>query len=97
VKQQGAANPTSEPETSGERSKSTLNTDDIEDEEALKNKNLNDHAGEPMRMHGGDGKEFGEKEKAVKIDDRRTSKAGQPGGQDLGKEEHGTGEQWVKV
>jgi len=90
-----------EPETSGEKSKSksTLNIDDIDGEEALKKRNPNDHSGEPMKIHGGGGEEFGEKEtakKAVKIEDRRESKAGQEGGQDLGKEEHGTGEQWVK-
>jgi len=88
-KQQGAANPTDEPST---KSKSTTNIDDIDGEEALKKRDPNDHSGEPMHMHGA-----GEEKTSTKIEDRRESKAGQPGGQDMGKEEHGTGEQWVKT
>ncbi|KAF2502249.1 hypothetical protein BU16DRAFT_521016 [Lophium mytilinum] len=95
-KQQGAANPTDEPEKGESKSKSTLNIDDIDGEEALKKKDPNDHSGEPMHMHGGDGAGSEEK-KATKAEERRESKAGQAGGQELGKEEHGTGEQWVKT
>ncbi|KAF2817713.1 uncharacterized protein BDZ99DRAFT_457448 [Mytilinidion resinicola] len=93
-KQQGAANPTDEPEKGESKSKSTMNVDDIDGEEALKKKDPNDHSGEPMHMHGGDG--GSEEKKKTKLEERRESKAGQEGGQELGKEEHGTGEQWVK-
>jgi hypothetical protein len=46
----------------------------------------NDRSGEPMKMHGGSD-----------FDQRRESKAGNPGGQEHGKEAKGSGEQWVKT
>lgn len=87
IKQQGADKPSAEPsgdETSAIKEKKD-NAEDI-----LKNRDPNDHSGEPMRMHDGPEKVPSTQE------ERRTSKAGMPGGQEHGKEPKGTGEQWVK-
>jgi hypothetical protein len=54
--------------------------------ENLLHRDPNDHSGEPMKMHGGSD-----------FDQRRESKAGNPGGQEHGKEAKGSGEQWVKT
>lgn len=60
-------------------------------EELTKNKDPNDHSGEPMKMHDGTPGEV-----AATQEERRTSKVGNPGGQEHGKEPKGTGEQYVK-
>ena len=57
-----------------------------EGEQALK-KDPNDHSGEPMHMH----------DTPKTQAERRESKVGNAGGQEHGKEEKGTGEQWVKT
>jgi hypothetical protein len=57
-------------------------------EAILKKRDPNDHSGEPMHMHTG-------KEKDT-FEERRESKAGNPGGIEHGKEQ-GTGEEWVKT
>jgi hypothetical protein len=54
--------------------------------ENLLHRDPNDRSGEPMKMHGGSD-----------FDQRRESKAGNPGGQEHGKEAKGSGEQWVKT
>jgi len=82
-KQQGADRPNDAP-TSEEAE--GIKEKKEEGEQALK-KDPNDHSGEPMHMH----------DKPKTQEERRESKIGNPGGQEHGKEEKGTGEQWVKT
>lgn len=81
-KQQGAERPGDAP--TGEEAKDVKEKE--EGEQALK-KDPNDQSGEPMCMHD-----------APKTQaERRESKVGNASGQEHGKEENGTGEQWVKT
>lgn len=92
IKQQGAANPNDNP--MGEQKDAVKDTkEDAED--FLKTKDPNDHSGEPMHMHTGGPGEGGEVPRTQ--EERRDSNLGQPGGQEHGKEEQGTGEEWVKT
>jgi len=92
IKQQGAANPNDNP--TGEQKEAIKDTkEDAED--FLKTKDPNDHSGEPMHMHDGGPGEGGEVPRTQ--EERRDSNLGQPGGQEHGKDEQGTGEQWVKT
>ncbi|KAF2005776.1 hypothetical protein P154DRAFT_518491 [Amniculicola lignicola CBS 123094] len=81
-KQQGADRPNEKPGKDDDRERS--------EEEILSTRAPDDHSGEPMHMHTGN------ERKGSAFEQRRESKAGQPGGQEHGKEE-GTGEQWVKT
>ncbi|OCL04283.1 hypothetical protein AOQ84DRAFT_391649 [Glonium stellatum] len=82
-KQQGADKPSDAP--TGEEVEGVKKKKE-EGEKALK-EDPNDHSGEPMHMH----------EAPKTQTERRDSKAGNPGGQEHGKEEKATGEQWVKT
>ncbi|KAF2182054.1 hypothetical protein K469DRAFT_637513 [Zopfia rhizophila CBS 207.26] len=86
-KQQGADRPFDAP--TGKQESAVKETKDV-GEEALKKRDPSDHSGEPMKMHGVDNIPKTQEE-------RRTSKAGNPGGQEHGKEVKGTGEQWIKT
>ena len=82
-KQQGAEKPGDAP--TGEEAEGVKEKKE-EGEQALK-KDPNDHSGEPMHTHD-----------APKTQaERRESKVRNAGGQEHGKEEKGTGEQWVKT
>ena len=82
-KQQGTEGPGDAP--TGEEAECAKEKKE-EGEQVLK-KDPNDHSGEPMYMHD-----------APKTQaERRESKVGNAGGQEHGKEEKGTGEQWVKT
>lgn len=63
-----------------------------EAEELMKKRDPNDHSGEPMKIHDGPERN----EDLATHEARRDSKVGNPGGQELGKESKGTGEEWVK-
>jgi len=89
AKQQGADKPTDAPE--GDQKAAVIKKKD-DAEEILKKRDPNDHSGEPMHMHDGS-----ELKSPSTQEERRTSKAGNPGGQEHGKDPKGTGEQWVKT
>ncbi|KAF2269939.1 hypothetical protein CC78DRAFT_529100 [Lojkania enalia] len=84
-KQQGADRPKDAP--TGDEAAAVKGKKD-EAEEALAKRDPNDHSGEPMHMHDGS--------VPATQAERRVSKVGNPGGQEHGKEEKGTGEKWVK-
>lgn len=86
-----STNPLATTTTSGDDLKDKKDPSEKSLAELTKNKDPNDHSGEPMKMH--DGSETGI---GATQEERRTSKAGNPGGQEHGKEAKGTGEQWVK-
>jgi hypothetical protein len=88
VKHQGADAPNDAP-TGDQRS--AVKSQKDEAEEILKTRDPNDHSGEPMKMHDGPEKP------PTTQEERRTSKAGNPGGQEHGKYPKGTGEEWVKT
>lgn len=85
-KQQGADRPKDAP-TDDENTAVQGKKDEAE--ASIFKRDPNDRSGEPMRMHDGGLPSTQE--------ERRTSKVGNPGGQEHGKEEKGTGEQWVKT
>jgi len=88
AKHQGADNPAATP-SDEQAGAITSKTNDAE--EILKKRDPNDHSGEPMHMHTGS-----EKVVPATQEERRTSTAGNPGGQEHGKPPKGTGEQYVK-
>jgi hypothetical protein len=89
AKQQGADKPIDAP--TGEQEAAVIQKKD-DAEEILKRRDPNDHSGEPMHMHDGS-----ELKSPSTQEERRTSKAGNPGGQEHGKDPKGTGEQWIKT
>ncbi|KAF2470233.1 uncharacterized protein BDR25DRAFT_304166 [Lindgomyces ingoldianus] len=86
-KQQGADRPD---ETPASESVGAVGKKKDESENVLKKRDPNDHSGETMQMHGAQKVPHSQEE-------RRESKVGNPGGQEHGKEERGTGEEWVKT
>ncbi|PSN66175.1 hypothetical protein BS50DRAFT_635326 [Corynespora cassiicola Philippines] len=92
-KQQGADRPQETPiEAVKEEKKAPgKSIDDRTEEDFAKTRDPNDHSGEPLRMHDGS-----EKPIPNTHDERRTSKAGLPGGVPHGKE-LGSGEEWIKT
>jgi len=95
-KQQGADKPSDAPNRE-ENSAVKATKEDAEQtlrqaEQTMKNRDPNDHSGEPMHMHDGSDHSGVPPTQA----ERRDSKAGMPGGQEHGKT-YGTGEQWVKT
>jgi hypothetical protein len=88
AKQQGADKPSQAPL---EEAKDAINIKTDDAERLLKSHDPNDHSGEPMKMHDGN-----EIKVPLTQEERRTSTAGNPGGQEHGKEPKGTGEQYIK-